>query len=49
MREALEKLRVAKGLDAVIDTSSVYVYNPSMELTSEATAAYDAAHPVAGN
>ena len=49
MREILEKLRVEKGLDAVIDTSSIYVYNPSMELTAEATAAYDAAHPVAGN
>ena len=49
MREVLEKLRVEKGLDAVIDTSSIYVYNPSMELTTEATTAYDAAYPVAGN
>ncbi|MDA1236871.1 MAG: OmpH family outer membrane protein [Acidobacteria bacterium] len=49
MRAVLEKLRVEKGLDAVIDTSSIYVYNPSMELTAEATAAYDVAHPVAGN
>ncbi len=49
MREVLEKLRVEKGLDAVIDTSSIYVYNPTMELTAEATAAYDAAHPVASN
>jgi Skp family chaperone for outer membrane proteins len=49
MREVLEKLRVEKGLDAVIDTSSIYVYNPMMELTTEATAAYDAAHPAAGN
>jgi Skp family chaperone for outer membrane proteins len=49
MREVLEKLRVEKALDAVIDTSSIYVYNPTMELTSEATAAYDAANAVAGN
>ena len=49
MRDVLEKLRVDKSLDAVIDTSSIYVYNPTMELTAEATAAYDAAHPVAGN
>lgn len=49
MRDVLEKLRVEKALDAVIDTSSIYVYNPTMELTTEATAAYDAAHPVAGN
>jgi outer membrane protein len=49
MREILEKLRVEKGLDAVIDTSSIYVYNPAMELTTEATAAYDAAYPVAAN
>lgn len=49
MRDVLEKLRVDNGLDAVIDTSSVYVYNPVMELTSAATAAYDAAHPPAGN
>lgn len=49
MREVLEKLRVDKGLDAVIDTSSIYVYNPAMELTTEATAAYDVAHPVTGN
>ena len=49
MREVLEKLRLEKSLDAVIDTSSIYVYNPTMEMTSEATAAYDAANPVAGN
>lgn len=49
LREILEKLRVEKGLDAVIDTSSIYVYNPAMELTTEATAAYDAAYPVAAN
>ena len=49
MREVLEKLRVEKGLDAVIDTSSIYVYNPAMELTTEATTAYDAAHPAASN
>ena len=49
MREILEKLRVEKGLDAVIDTSSIYVYNPAMDLTTEATAAYDAAYPVAAN
>jgi Skp family chaperone for outer membrane proteins len=49
MRDVLEKLRVEKSLDAVIDTSSIYVYNPTMELTAEATGAYDAAYPVASN
>ena len=49
MREVLEKLRVDKGLDAVIDTSSIYVYNPAMELTVEATAANDAAQPGTSN
>ncbi len=49
MNEVLEKLRVERGIDAIIDTSAVYVFSATLDVTSAATAAYDAAYPAAAN
>lgn len=47
MQEVIKKLAEQKGLDVVIDTSNTLYYKPAMEITPEATAAYDKAYPVA--
>ena len=49
MRTVLEALRVEKGFDMVINNATVYVANPTLDITTDATAAYDIAHPVAAN
>lgn len=49
MRTVLEALRVEKGFDMVVNSATVYVYNPTLDITTAATAAYDIAHPVAAN
>ena len=45
MRAVLDELRAAKGLDLLLDVGSALSFNASLELTSEATAAYDTKHP----
>lgn len=45
MRAVLDELRAAKGLDLLLDVSSALSFNSALELTSEATAAYDKKHP----
>lgn len=45
MREVLETLRNDQGLDLLVDVGSVISFNSALDLTSAATAAYDAAHP----
>jgi outer membrane protein len=45
MQEVIKKLAEGKGLDVVIDTSNTLYYKPAMEITPEATAAYDKAYP----
>lgn len=47
MREVLEELRASKGLDLIIDVSSTISFNSALDLTTDATAAYDAKHPAA--
>ncbi len=47
MRNAIEKVAQEKGLDLVVDVNTALFFKPAMELTAEATAAYDAANPVA--
>jgi outer membrane protein len=47
MQEVIKKLAEQKGLDVVIDTGNTLYYKPAMEITPEATAAYDKAYPVA--
>jgi len=46
MRGVIEKMRESKGLDLVVDISTTISFNPTLDLTGEATSAYDAAHPV---
>jgi outer membrane protein len=46
MSELVKKLADEKGLDMVVDVTSVVFSKPSLEITSEAIAAYDKAYPV---
>lgn len=46
MQEIVKKLAEAKGLDMVVDISNTVYFKPALELTAEATAEYDKAHPV---
>jgi outer membrane protein len=45
MRAVIQKLAEEKGLDLVVDVSTTIYAKPSTDLTAEATAAYDKAHP----
>ena len=45
MREVLDKLRGEQSYDLIVDASAAYTFNPALDITSEATAAYDAAYP----
>jgi outer membrane protein len=47
MQAVIKKLAEEKGLDVVIDTSNALYYKPALDMTAEATAAYDKAYPVA--
>lgn len=47
MLEVVQKLAEEKGLDVVIDTANIVYAKPAVDITSEATAAYDKAYPVA--
>jgi outer membrane protein len=46
MQEVVRKLAEEKGLDVVIDVSNTVYYKPALDITKEATAAYDKAYPV---
>jgi outer membrane protein len=45
MGDIVKKLAEEKGLDMIVDTSTTLYYKPAMDLTKEATAAYDKAYP----
>jgi outer membrane protein len=45
MQEVVKKLAEEKGFDLVVDTSNTIYFKPALEVTAEATAAYDRAHP----
>jgi outer membrane protein len=45
MQTVVEKLAAEKGLDVVIDVSNTVYAKPTLDITKEATAAYDKAHP----
>jgi outer membrane protein len=47
MRNALKTVAEAKGLDLITEASSAYYFKPTLDVTADATAAYDKAHPVA--
>jgi outer membrane protein len=46
MQEVVKKLADEKGLDVVIDSSNTVFFKTALEVTAEATAAYDKAYPV---
>ena len=46
MTDVIKKIAEEKGLDMVVDAQNTYYFKPTMDITSEATAAYDKAHPV---
>jgi outer membrane protein len=45
MTEVIRKIAEEKALDVVVDVNNTLYFKPALELTSEATAAYDKAHP----
>jgi outer membrane protein len=46
MTDIVKKLAEDKGYDLIVDTSTALYFKPAMDLTAEATAAYDKAYPV---
>lgn len=47
MRAAIKTVAEAKGLDMVTEAGNTYYFKPTLDITADATAAYDKAHPVA--
>lgn len=45
MQDVVAKLAQEKGLDVVVDASNTVYFKPALDLTAEATAAYDKAYP----
>ena len=46
MAEIVKKVAEEKGLDLVVEQQSTIYFKPVLDITAEATAAYDKAHPV---
>jgi len=46
MQAVVKKLAEEKGYDLVVDTQVALYFKPAMDVTGEATAAYDKAYPV---
>jgi len=46
MTELIKKIAEDKGLDLVVDVQSTYFFKPVMDITVDATTAYDKAFPV---
>lgn len=46
MQEVVKKMADERGLDIVMDVSNTVHFKPALEITKEATAAYDKAYPV---
>lgn len=47
MSEVVKKLAEERGLDVVIDVSNTIYFKPALDITADATAAYDKAYPAA--
>lgn len=47
MQAIVKKLAEERGLDIVIDVSNTIYFKPALDITKEATAAYDKAYPIA--
>jgi outer membrane protein len=46
MSEIVKKLAEEKGLDMVVDITNTIYFKPTLEITADATAAYNKAYPV---
>jgi outer membrane protein len=46
MQDVIKKLSEEKGFDMVIDVTNLLYYKPGLDLSAEATAAYDKAYPI---
>jgi outer membrane protein len=46
MTEIVKKLMDEKGLDAIFDSAALVAFKSTVEITADATAAYDKAYPV---
>jgi outer membrane protein len=46
MQEVVRKLAEERGLDLVVDITNTFYFKPALEITKEATAAYDKAYPL---
>ncbi|HZS54132.1 MAG TPA: OmpH family outer membrane protein [Bryobacteraceae bacterium] len=46
MTEVVKKIAEQRGLDVVIDVTNTIYYKPALDITADATAAYDKAYPV---
>jgi outer membrane protein len=46
MTEIVKKLMEDKGLDAIMDSSALVAFKDALNITADATAAYDKAYPV---
>jgi outer membrane protein len=47
MTDIVKKLAEEKGIDLVVEQSAIIYFKPVLDITADATAAYDKAHPVA--
>jgi outer membrane protein len=45
MSDVIKKIAEEKGLDLVVDTTTTLYFKPALDITKEATAAYDKAYP----
>lgn len=45
MQEIVRKIAEDRGYDVIIDVSNTVYYKPALDITSDATAAYDKAYP----
>ena len=45
MTEVVKKIAEAQGIDVVIDITNTIYFKPALDITAEATAAYDKAYP----
>ena len=46
MSEVVKKIAEEKGIDMVVDVTNTIYFKPTMEITADATAAYNKAYPV---
>jgi outer membrane protein len=46
MNEIIRKIAEQRGIDVVIDVTTTLYFKPALDITPEATAAYDKAYPV---